>query len=120
MQVVVRVRPQLLDMEAGVPACVEIDGHNSLVVRTPSEASAMQFNWVAGPATTQAEFFKGELQQLLLLPLRLGMRLARERCSRHHAPCSQSSGGQRSRTRCQGSTARCSRMARRAAARRTP
>jgi hypothetical protein len=45
---------------ADVATCVEVDGFNSLLVRSPSEASSMEFNWVAGPATTQAEFFKGE------------------------------------------------------------
>jgi hypothetical protein len=46
-------------MCADVATCVEVDGFNSLLVRSPSEASSMEFNWVAGPATTQAEFFKG-------------------------------------------------------------
>jgi hypothetical protein len=44
---------------ADVGTCVEVDGFNSLLVRSANEASSMQFNWVAGPATTQGEFFKG-------------------------------------------------------------
>jgi hypothetical protein len=53
--------------------CIEVDTHNSLTVRTAAAAAAaaecqhaeqpavqaVAFNWVAGPATTQAEFFRG-------------------------------------------------------------
>jgi hypothetical protein len=47
-----------------------VDGFNSLLVRSANEASSMQFNWVAGPATTQGEFFKGAHQPLhCLCPL---------------------------------------------------
>lgn len=56
----------LLWLAADVATCVEVDGFNSLLVRSASEASSMQFNWVAGPATTQGEFFKGEQQHVLV------------------------------------------------------
>ncbi|KAF6259051.1 P-loop containing nucleoside triphosphate hydrolase protein [Scenedesmus sp. NREL 46B-D3] len=60
VKVVVRVRPQVLgtELQPELASCVEVDGFNSLLVRSASEASNMEFNWVAGPATTQAEFFK--------------------------------------------------------------
>lgn len=47
------------DAIAGVHTCVEVEGHNVCTVRTPHDTVSMPFNWVAGPATTQAEFFKG-------------------------------------------------------------
>lgn len=44
---------------AGVQVCVDVEGHNVCTVRSPNEIVSMPFNWVAGPATTQSEFFKG-------------------------------------------------------------
>jgi len=46
----------------GVHTCVEVEGYNVCTVRSPHESLTMPFNWVAGPATTQSEFFKGKLQ----------------------------------------------------------
>jgi hypothetical protein len=47
---------------AGVNTCVEVEGHNVCTVRAPHETVSLPFNWVAGPATTQSEFFKGKAQ----------------------------------------------------------
>lgn len=42
---------------AAAGCCIEVDSHNSLTVRAPDGAEALAFDWVAGPATTQAELF---------------------------------------------------------------
>lgn len=42
---------------------MEVEGHNVCTVRAKeNDTVSLPFNWVAGPATTQSEFFKGKAQ----------------------------------------------------------
>lgn len=62
---------------AAARTCLEVDGYDSLLVTSGSDTTSMQFNWVAGPATTQSDFFKG---MSLSIYSRAGQRQCADAC----------------------------------------